>query len=162
AHATGQLQQRPERCTKGNFIIAGTIHMPRHTEDLTATAGGRTQVQEPLPAVAHDRGDRRQRLGVIDGRGPAIQTDMGRERWFEARLAFLALQRLQERRLLAANVSAGAKGSIRLEIHPGTEYVLADQPRFARLGQGVLETLERLVVELTAHVVITNRRTDGI
>ncbi len=51
---------------------------------------------------------------------------------------------------------------MQLEIHPRTEDVPAEIPRPARLLQCRLETMERFVMELAAHVVVSDRRADGV
>ena len=55
-------------------------------------------------AVRHHR----DRLDIVDRGRTAVDADIGWERRFEPRLALFALEAFQERRLLAADVGAGA------------------------------------------------------
>ena len=70
----------------------------------------------------HDRDG----LDVVDGGRAAVDAGAGRERRLQARLALLALQALQQRRLFAADVSAGAVVDVEVEV-PAVDVVLADQ-----------------------------------
>ena len=56
----------------------------------------------------HDRQHVDERLDVVDDRRLAEQPDLDRERRLVARLAAVALDRVEDRRLLAADVGAGA------------------------------------------------------
>lgn len=78
-------------------------------------------------------------LDVGDGGGAAEDADVGREGRLEARLALLALQRLDQRRLLAADVGAGAAVDEHVKVVARTAGVLADQTLFVRLVDGDLE-----------------------
>ena len=67
------------------------------------------------PPSRHDLEHVEERLDVVDrGRLPE-QADLDRERRLRARLAAVALDRLEERRLLAADVCAGADPELELE-----------------------------------------------
>ena len=56
-----------------------------------------------------------QRLDVVHDRRLAVQPDLDRERRLVARLAAIALDRLEERRLLAAHIRAGADAQLDLD-----------------------------------------------
>ena len=70
---------------------------------------------EGLAARLEDQRDVGQRLDVVDHGRLAEQPDLDRERRLVARLAALALDRLEERRLLAADVGAGAAPELDVE-----------------------------------------------
>ena len=92
-----------------DLVHAGPLDVARHGDHARARrrlgadrgVGGR--------AVERDERQVRQRLDVVDDRRLAVQPDRGREvRRLEARHAALALERLDQRRLLAHHVGAGA------------------------------------------------------
>ena len=58
-------------------------------------------------AVEQDRGHRGDGLDVVDDRRPGVETRDGRERRLQARLAAAALEGVEQRRLLTADVGAG-------------------------------------------------------
>ena len=87
---------------------------------------------ERLAAVAQDQRDVDERLDVVDDRRLAEQPDLDRERRLVARLAALALDRLEERRLLAADVGAGAAPELDVEGEARAEDVGAEQAGRAR------------------------------
>ncbi len=72
-----------------------------------ASAGPRTCIVlaakggEPLGAAPQDGGRDRHGLHIGHGGGAAVEAHIGREGRLEARLALLALQALNQRRLLA-------------------------------------------------------------
>src|SRR5206468_2984400 len=86
----------------------------------------------PDPSVApleHDVQDVDQRLDVVGQRRLAEQTDLHRERRLVPRLAALAFDGVEQRRLLAAYIGARATPNLDLEIK---------QAMLARLGDRVL------------------------
>ena len=104
--------------------------------------------RERLAAVEDDERHVDQRLDVVDDGRLAEQADLDRERRLVARLAALALDRLEERRLLAADVGAGAAPELDVEGEAGAEDVGAEEAgararasiawAIAGLGLGVL------------------------
>ena len=75
-----------------------------------------------------------QRLDVVHHSRLAVQTDLDRERRLVARLAAVALDRLEQRRLLAAHVRAGADAE--LDLDPDVR--LVDRVLQALVGERVL------------------------
>jgi hypothetical protein len=63
----------------------------------------------------HDGRQRREGLHVVDERGAAVQARNGRERRLQPGLAALALEALEQRGLLAADIGAGANSQLQLE-----------------------------------------------
>ena len=102
---------------------------------------------ERLAAAEHDERHVGQRLDVVDdGRLPE-QADLDRERRLVARLAALALDRFEERGLLAADVGAGTAPQLDVEGEAGAQDVRTEETRLAgasdrvgdpSLGVGVL------------------------
>ena len=108
AHAARHLQQRRERRAQLHFVIARPVDMARNGKQLGAAVVGLAQREEGFAAVVDDPGHRGESLGVVDGGGLAVQAVARRERRLEARLALLALDRLEQAGLLAADVGAPA------------------------------------------------------
>ena len=105
------------------------------------------EAREPVGPAAHDRGGDGDRLHVGDGGGAAVEPGVGGEGRLEPRLAWLALEALDEARLLAANVRAAAAVQVHVKVDAGAARVLADHARVVGLLDGVLEH-HRLVHEL--------------
>ena len=78
---------------------------------------------------------------------------------FRRGMALLALQALQQRRLLAADVGAGAVVDEEVEV-PAVDVVLADQLGLVGLGDRRLQVLA-LADELAAHVDVAGVRAHG-
>jgi hypothetical protein len=84
-----------------------------------------------------------QRLDVVDHGRLAEQAGLHRERRLVARLAAVALDRVEERRLLAADVGARAAAQLHVEADPLAEHVLAEQPPRSRLRDRVRDPFGR-------------------
>jgi hypothetical protein len=92
-------------------------------------------------------------LGVVDRRRLAVQAEAGRERRLEARLALLALQALQQRRLFAADVGAEAVVRVQLEAEAAAQDAVTQEAGGARLVERLLEALVGLE-DLAVDVVV--------
>src|SRR5262249_49857945 len=121
---------------------------------------GLADASEPGGAAAQDgRGDG-DTLDIVDGGGRAVEAGVGGEWRLQARLALLALQALQQRRLLAADVGAGTVVHVAFKV-PAVHVVLANQPGLVGLVDGRLQALA-LAHELTAHVDVADVRAHGV
>src|SRR5690554_1987411 len=162
AQAAGNLQQFGERRAEADLVVAGALHVAGHREDLAAAVVRLAEVEEPLGAVADDGRHRGVGLGVVDRGRLAEQAEVRRERRLVARLSLLALERLHQGGLLAADVGARAQRVVHVDVDAAAEDVLA-QPA-VRIGfrQCLFEMFEGLVVELATQVVVGDRRTGGI
>jgi hypothetical protein len=107
-HAAGHFEQLRERRAERNFVVARAIDVAGDREELGAAVVRLAQREESFAAVAHDPGHRSEGLGVVDRGRLAVQAEAGRERRLEARLALLALERLEQRGFFAADVGAVA------------------------------------------------------
>ena len=150
-HAAAVLvHQLAQRDAGGGQVHAGLVHPPRHREAAQPAA--------PAPALAGEGsagGEQRdpvQGLDVVHQRGAAEEAELGDEGRAVARLARLAFERLDQRRLLAADVGAGA----------------ATQHDEAGRGEaGGLELADRLAQYrvqagvFVAQVEVDRRRVDG-
>ncbi len=83
-----------------------------------------------------------QRLDVVDdGRAHVETEDGGKVRRLDARVGALALERLDQPGLLAADVGARTAADIDLELHAGAEDVLAEESFCVGLGDRLFEDL---------------------
>jgi len=78
-------------------------------------------------------------LDVVHDGGLAEEADLDRERRLVARLAAVALDRLEERGLLAADVGTRADAQLDVERGARAHHVVAEQAVCACLREGVLE-----------------------
>ena len=119
AHAAGDLEQVRERDAERHLEVAGLRDVAGDREDHRAARVRRPEAREPLRALAQDRRHRGEALRVVDRGRLAVQAEVGRERRLEARLALLALERLEQRGFLAADVGAGADERVEVEVDAG-------------------------------------------
>ena len=122
-----------------DLVVAGPLHAARDRDDLGAGRLLGAEPLEPLGAVGDDVGHVGQRLDVVDQGRPAVEALDRRERRLEARVAALSLERVEQRRLLAADVGAGAAVDDHLDPVAAAEDVLAQVAGLVRLGDGAVE-----------------------
>ena len=101
---------------------------------------GRAESGKPRRPAAQDRRRGGDRLHVVHRRRAAIEADIGGKRRLQPRHALLALERLQQPGLLAADIGAGAMMDVEIE-RPAVNVVLADQPRLIGLIDCGLQAL---------------------
>src|SRR5690606_17224037 len=111
----------------------GPVDAAAQREDLGAGAVLRAELPVAFRAMLEDVGHVGQRLDVVDHGRLAVQTDVRRERRADARLAALALQRLEQRGFLAADVSTRAAVGVDLAAPARAEDVLPDEAFLPRL-----------------------------
>ena len=129
----------------------GVLHVPGQREDAVALRLLGAEVGEPVRAVGDDRRHARDRLDVVDDGRARVQALDGGERRPVPRQAAVALERGQQRRLLAADVRARARVHDQLEVEAAAEDVLAEVARLVGLGHRELQPPDR-VQHLAAHV----------
>ena len=115
-HAAGQVDEVAQRRPEFDLVRARAARRGR----TGRRASARSRPPAPIRGVglaAHleDERDVGQRLDVVHDGRLAEQPDLDRERRLVARLAALALDRLEEGRLLAADVGAGAAAELDVE-----------------------------------------------
>ncbi len=107
----------------GIDIASSTVHglltWPEMQNSLVPTLFGR-------PKDENQAAPRRRMVGataidfdVVDRRRAAVEADIGRERRLQPRLALLAFEAFQQRRLLAADIGAGAVMDVDVEVVAG-------------------------------------------
>ena len=109
-----QLQQLLERDAHRQLEVAGLLDVAgdrRRSPCRRSSAG--PSAGEPGRPLAQDRRHGGEALGVVDRRRRAVQAEVRRKRRLEARLARLALERVEQRRLFAADVGARADEAYR-------------------------------------------------
>ena len=143
AHAPGEVDQVAQGGSVLDLVHAGSLDLPRETEQPGARgAVGPERGIRPCPDP-EDLQDVDQGLDVVDRRGPAEDPVRDRERRLVPRLAALALDRVEQGGLLAADVRAGAPAELDVERRPSAHDVLAEEAVVARLRDRVLEALGR-------------------
>ena len=131
-HAAGQLDQVAQRRPELDLVDARPRHVAGQAEELRSGRAVGADPGERLAALEHDERHVGQRLDVVDDGRLAEQADLDRERRLVARLAALALDRFEERRLLAADVGAGAAPELDVEGEARAEDVAAEEAGGAR------------------------------
>src|SRR4029077_10141398 len=106
---------------------------------------------EPGTAALDDVRQVAERLDVVDDRRLPVEALDRRKGRLEPRLAPQSLERVDQRRLLTADVRPGAAVHDHLAVETAAEDVPADQPGAARLLDRALEE-QTLVVVLAADV----------
>ena len=103
------VDQLAQRHAHRQLVVAAVDNVAGEREDARARRVGRgADLRVLLRAELDDLRDGRDRLDVVDQARRGVEAGDGRERRLRARLAALALERLEQRRLLAADVRAGA------------------------------------------------------
>ena len=126
-HAARLLDHLAQRDPERRLVEAGALDAAREAEQPRAGRLLGADPGEGLAAAEHDVQHVDQALDVVDDGRLAEQADVHRERRLVARLAAEALDRVEQRRLLAADVGAGALAQLDVEREPGAQHVLAEQ-----------------------------------
>ena len=132
------------------FDDARLLHVAGDLEQLGAGIVGHAERGKPRAAAAQDVRHDGDALDIVDRRRRTVEPDVGRERRLQARHALLAFEALDERRLLAADVGAGAVVDDNVEV-PAVVVVLADELGGVGFIDGGLQALA-LADELAAHI----------
>ena len=119
-------------------MVSSTTHgqftWPADLEQLGAFVLLAAEAREPGRAAAKDGRDDRDALDIVDGGRAAVEAGAGRERRLQARLALLALEAFEHRRLFAADVGARAAMDEQVEVVARAGGVLAEQAGFIGFG----------------------------
>ena len=143
-----------QRGADGHLSYAGVGDLAHQTECLGAGIPCDAYSLVPVGALQYYLGDNGPRLYVVERGGFIEQPLVGREWRSLARIAALAFDRYQQRRLFAADEGSGAGEDVEVEAETGAEDVLAEQTVFPRLLYRVIQRLygERV---LRAHIGVT-------
>ena len=157
--AARAVEQPAQRLAERDLVDTGRRDVAGQAEQLGAGGALRPDLRVRRGAHAQDQRDVDQRLDVVHRRGLAEQAVLHGERRLVARLGPAALDRLEQRRLLADDVRAGADPELDVEGPAGAHDVVAEQPGRARLADRVLQSLARQRV-LAAEVQVPARGAD--
>ena len=141
--AADLLEERPQGHALPYLDDPGTGERTREPEELWAGRLWGAETGKPPAATGDDRRDGGQRLDVVDHRRLAPEARLGRERRARARLGAPALDRLEQRRLLAEYEAAGAAAELDRAGRGPTEHPLAHDARRPGLRGRAPETLGR-------------------
>ena len=121
----------------------GPLDAPREGEQAGPGRRALAEGGEGIAPVGDDPGQVGHRLDVVDDRRLAVEADGGGEvRGLDPREAALSLEALEQRRLLAADVGAGAGMDHEVEGVTGAEDVGAERAVRVGLVARLLQALE--------------------
>ena len=135
-------KREPQR----DLVVAGPRDVARQADHLGARVAAAPESPVPVRPVQQNRGRRGQRLDVVHDGGQVLVAVRDGEGGTVAGEGMPALQRVQQRRLLAADVGAGAAPDHQPEGEVRPQDPVAQQPRRLRLGDRAFENPERLGV----------------
>ena len=158
--SAGQVDEVAQGRAELDLVDAGPGDVAGQAEELRTGRAFRPDRGERGTATQHDERHVGQRLDVVDDGRLAEQPDLDREGRLVARLAALALDRLEQRRLLAADVGAGAAPELDVEGEARTQDVRAEEPGGARLADRAGDSSLGLRV-LPAEVEVAGRAARG-
>ncbi len=147
------VDQLAQRRAERHLVVAAPDDVSREGEDARAGGVRNAELRVLGTAQLDDLRDGRDRLDVVDQRRRRIEPLHGRERRLRARLAALALERLEQPGLLTADVGTGTA----VENHRR----VSQQPLAARLVQRAPQDLELRQV-LASDVDEDVLRLDGV
>lgn len=156
-----QLTQRD-----GHLLLdrAGIVDVTGNTEQLCTRVALGAERGEPAGSTAHDGRADGDGLNIGDGAGAAEQTNGGGEGGLQARLAGLALDRLDERGLLTTDIGTHSAVDVNIEVVACAAGVLTDETSLVGFVDGPLED-GCFVVEFTTDVDVggggVHRTTDN-
>src|SRR4030095_9970575 len=140
------VEQLLPRHAERRLVDAGALHVPRDAVELGTGVLLAADRREPRRPALDDVGDVREGLDVVDRRRAAEDAVGGGERWLEARIAALPLDRLHQRGLFAADVGSRADMKRELAVPSLAEDVPARVALLVGLGDCALEIARRLHV----------------
>src|SRR6516165_6268978 len=153
------VEQLPQWHSHRVLDGAGFLHVAGNAEQLGAGIVRPPDAGEPGGAAPRNVRHHRDRFHVVDRGRTAVDADIGRKRRFQARLALLAFEAFQERRLLAADIGPGTVVDDDVE-RKAVDVVLADE--IGRIGL-VHRRLQALAFanKFAADIDETGMRTHG-
>ena len=154
------LDELAHRGAHGQLHAARPRHAPGDAVDLGAALAGHRQALPPVGAVAHDGGHGGEGLDVVHHGRTGEQAGARHVRRPRARVGPLALEGVEHRRRLAADVAPDALVQVDVEGEARAEDVAAEVAALVGLGDGPLDAGERLVV-LGAQKDVAGVRLDG-
>src|SRR5262249_39250295 len=144
-------------------VAADAVELRPITAGVTRVlrVGGHAHRLEPVGAAVDDVRDAGDRLDVVDDRRLAEGPLDGREGRHDSRAGAVALQALDEPRLLAADVGPGAAVHVHVEVEVLAEDVAAEEVVGIQLVDGLLHHAEGAAV-LVADVDVGSGGPGGV
>merc|ERR1711959_691903 len=140
--------------------VMGVVHVARNAKKLGARVVLAAHPGKPVRTATQNGRRHGHRLHVGHRRWAAVQTCVGGERRLQTRLARLAFERLDERRLLAANVGAGSLVHVDLIVPARAARIGSQQAFSTGLGNGLLQC-NGFLIKLAANVNVAHVRVHG-
>ena len=110
----------PQGKSHRQFVDAGVRNVPAQAEEARPAVALAAEIGEPLAAVQEDVRHRGERLHIIHNRRASVEAHDGREGRFDARVAAISFQRIQQRRLFAALIGSGAGVGVKIKVEART------------------------------------------
>src|SRR4029450_2816374 len=115
-----------QRDAHAAFVLAGIGDPAGQRVDHRAGRLLRAHALPPVRAAQHDVRHAGDRADVVDDGRARVQAGDRGERWAQPGLATEALERVQQRGFLAADVGAGAAVYHHVQVEPGVQDVRAE------------------------------------
>src|SRR5205823_5093811 len=128
-----ELEELGQRRAERHLVQSWSRDVPRYAEEPRARRPFRARRRERSAPLVHDLQHVEEGLHVVHDRRHAEQTDFDREWRLVARLAAVALDRLEERGLLTADVRTRTDPQLDVEGKSGVHHVVAEEAVRARL-----------------------------
>src|SRR2546428_3860313 len=120
------VDQRAHRRAHRDLVDARTRDVAADADELHAVEAALAPSLVPVGTLREDDRHRGERLDVVDQGGLLVEPVEPRERRLVPRLRALAFERLEERRLLAADVATRAHENRDVEAQARTDHVRAE------------------------------------
>src|ERR671922_369433 len=143
ANAAREVDEVAESGAVLDLVQTRRLDTTRQAEQARSRRVGRAELGVLEPSHGQDLEDVDERLDVVDPGRLAEQAHLHGERRLVPRLPALPLDRVEQRRLLAADVGAGAAAQLHVETEPLAHDVLAEESARVRLLDRPLEAVSR-------------------
>src|SRR5690606_25534820 len=140
------LEQLADRRAHRELPRTRPFHLAACAVELRAGIARAAQAFEPVHSAVHDVRDVAEGLDVVHDGGLAPQADKLWERRLRARNREQPFKRAVLRRLIAADVAAGARVQVQLQTEAAAEDVLAEPTARARFVDSATKPLGREAV----------------
>src|SRR4029077_14782933 len=137
----GKIDHATERNAEGDFVHARTDYVAGKTKQTVSCGISGADARVSSTAAADNFRNIDERLDVIYNGRLAEQASLGGERRLVARLAAVALNRIEQRGLFAANVRARASAQLDVKAKALAQDVIAQQSISTSLVDGVPQPL---------------------
>jgi hypothetical protein len=156
--ATVLLDKLLERDAHLLLDDARVVHVTRDAKQLGTLVPFPSERRKPAGSTSTDGGSDSHSLHVGDRGRATEKADVGGERRLETGFALLALERLDERCLLAADVCSSSAMKVDVKVVAGPASILADETSFVRFVDGGLD-VGSFLVELSTDVNVSFNQT---